>query len=291
MVLIKMQIIGKLGGLSLGDGYRTIIMGIINLSPTSFYQGSISNTREGIKRKIQELITEGADIIDVGALSSAPSFIYNKSELVTDSLEIERLETFFEVVDETDCQIPISVDTQSHKTADFALRRGASIINDISGLKNDKMMADIISQHKASVIVMACRSQPGDVFKSNEVITELQRSISIATDAGILQSNIAIDPGLGGWTPDRKTEDDYIIIHQLEKLRILQQCVLVGISRKSFIGAVVNKPTEERLWGSMAATSVAIMMGAHVVRTHDVKATKDACLITDFLKSLNKKEH
>jgi dihydropteroate synthase len=152
------------------------------------------------------------------------------------------------------------------------------------------MMAKVVSQYDASIIVMTCRKQPGDVYKLPEITIELQNSINLAVKAGIPNSKIIIDPGLGGWIPDRKPEHDYIILNQLEELRVLKQCILVGISRKSFIGAVVNKPPEDRLWGSLAATSVAIMKGTHIVRTHDVKVTKDTCLILDYLNSLKEKK-
>jgi dihydropteroate synthase len=286
----KKKINGDLGGLPVGDDYSTLIMGVVNLSPTSFFQGSISNTQTEIKTKVLNFITEGADIIDVGAVSSAPSFIYEKSEMISRSAEIERLAVFFQAIADIDVKIPISIDTQSHKAAEFALKHGASIINDISGLKKDKMMAKVVSQYDASIIVMTCQKQPGDTYKLPGITKELQTSINSAVKAGIPHSKIIIDPGLGGWIPDRKPEHDYIIINQLDKLRILEQCILVGISRKSFIGAVLNKPPEDRLWGSLAATSVAIINGAHIVRTHDVQITKDACLVLDHLNSFKKKD-
>ncbi len=285
-----MRIKGQIGEISYGDGYKTLIMGVLNLSPASFYRGSITESSNTIQKKIIEFMTEKADIIDVGAISSAPSFIYDSVEDFSESKEIERLRKFFESIKEIGSQIPISVDTQSHKTAEFALNSGASMINDISGLKADVMMAKTISEFNASVTIMACQSQPGDVFEITDILIELQKSIDLALDAGISRKNIVIDPGLGGWIPERKTENDYLIIQQLDKLRKLNQPILVGISRKSFIGSIIEKKPNNRLWGSLAATSIAINNGAHIIRTHDVKETRDTCLIIDYMKSLIEKE-
>ena len=279
-------ILGELGGLKLGDGFEPLIIGVINLSPTSFYKGSVEENSDAIRIRVNQLIEEGVDIIDVGAVSSAPAFLYNESDTSSTKEEISRLSTFFDILEDLNVSVPISVDTQSHKSAEFALKNGAKIINDISGLKADRKMASIISNYKASVIVMACRSQPGDVFKLPEIIVELEKSITLGVSAGIPRKSIVIDPGLGSWIPQRKESHDYIIIKQLADLRVLKQCILVGISRKSFIGAILDVPPEKRLWGSLAATSIAIVNGAHTVRTHDVKATKDACLIANRIKKL-----
>jgi len=278
---------GELGGLKLGDNFDPIIIGVINLSPTSFYKGSVNEKLDTIKIRVNQLIEEGVDIIDVGAVSSAPAFLYKVSEVSSTEKEIKRFATFFKAIEDINVSVPISVDTQSHKTAQFVLESGAKIINDISGLKTDTKLASIISSNNASAILMACRDQPGDIFKLPEIIVELEKSIELGVSAGIPRSNIIIDPGLGSWISQRTEQDDYTIINQLDELRILAQCILVGISRKSFIGAILEVPPEKRLWGSLAATSIAIIRGAHTVRTHDVRATKDACLIANRIKKLN----
>lgn len=276
----------KIANLTIGDDHKTCIMGVINLSPSSFFKGSISTKTEEIKEKIVEIANQGADIIDVGALSSAPSFLYDSTKDNNLSSEINRLKMFFEIYRDLDCDIPISVDTQSHKTAQYALDNGAVLINDISGLKRDPLMAETVSNSNASIVLMACRTRPGDIFKITDILEELDKSIDIAITSGINQSKIIIDPGLGTWIPERRTEHDFTIIKLLGELRILKKCILVGISRKSFIGAVVDKPPDQRLWGSLAANSIAIYNGAHIIRTHDVAETKDTCLVLDYLKSL-----
>ncbi|MHA2175990.1 MAG: dihydropteroate synthase [Candidatus Hodarchaeales archaeon] len=279
-------IVGKIASLVIGDKYRTCIMGILNLSPSSFFKGSISTKKRDIQSNLMTMINGGADIIDVGALSSAPSFIYDTTQETNLSSEITRLEEFFDVYREIKSSIPISVDTQSHITAQYALDNGATIINDISGLKKDPLMAKTVSESDASIIMMACRKKPGDVFKIADIIVELKKSIDIATSSGIDESKIIVDPGLGTWVPERNTEHDFTIIKFLEELRTLGKCILVGISRKSFIGKIVNKSPDQRLWGSLAANSIAIYNGAHIIRTHDVRETKDTSLVLDYLKSL-----
>ncbi|MFX0122243.1 MAG: dihydropteroate synthase [Candidatus Hodarchaeota archaeon] len=285
-----MQIIGRLGSIEVGDNVRTRLMAVMNLSPSSFFKGSIKKSEVEIQSHIEQVTEADADFIDVGAISSAPTFLYNRREFISISTEIERLSSFFNVYKEIGADIPISVDTQSSITAEYALSQGAMIINDISGFKSDPKLTDVISEHSASAIVMACRQIPGDVFLIKEVLEELEKSICLGVNAGIEKSNITIDPGLGGWVPQRQIDNDYKLINHLTKLRELGQCILVGISRKSFIGKILNVPPEERLWGSLAVTTLAILNGAHIIRTHDVKPTRDVCLITDYMKKYIKED-
>jgi len=286
----EMRIIGELSGIEIGDNVGTHIMGIINLSPGSFYQRSVKTTSLEIQSQLEKLIEEKADFIDVGAISTAPSFLYNEKDNISETTEIERLALFFNIYHGMGITIPISVDTQSAKTANYALSKGATIINDISGFKSDPRLPSVISDYNASAIVMACRKRPGDVFRISEIITELKNSLDLGLDADIERTKMVIDPGLGGWVPQRHIEDDYLIISNLLRFRRLNQCILLGISRKSFIGKVLKAAPEKRLWGSLAATSIAVLKGVHVIRTHDVKETKDACLVVDFLRRFNEKE-
>ncbi len=279
-----MQIIGKLGSIEVGDNVGTRLMAVMNLSPTSFFKGSIKKSEVEIQSHLERVIGAGADFIDVGAISSAPTFLYDKREFISITTEIERLSPFFNVYKEIGTDIPVSVDTQSSITAEYALSQGAMIINDISGFKSDPKLKDVVSEYSASAIVMACRQVPGDVFLIKEVFDELEISIRLGVDAGIEKSRITIDPGLGGWVPQRHIENDYRLIKHLRMLGELGHCILVGISRKSFIGKILNVPPEERLWGSLAATTIAILNGTHIIRTHDVKPTRDVCLITDYMK-------
>ncbi len=291
-----MEIKGKLGSITIGDNEKTRIMGIINLSPTSFYKGSIKQSEKEIEAQIQKFADLEADFIDVGAISSAPVFLYKEQEKSSEKVEIDRLSKFFSVYNDMGLNIEISVDTQSSKTANYALSKGASIINDISGFKNDPNIPRLISDHEASSIIMSCRHKPGDVFFIDDIIKELEISRNIGIKAGIKKANIIIDPGLGGWVSQRDTKNDFTIIYDLVKLRQLNQCILVGISRKSFIGKILSISqkreimAKERLWGSLAATTVAILNGAHIIRTHDVQETTDICIVTDYLKNMTDKD-
>ena len=284
-----MQIKGKLGPVDVGDNVGTRLMAVMNLSPSSFFKGSIKKSELEIQSHLEHVIDTGTDFIDVGAISSAPTFLYEKREFISTNTEIDRFSVFFKVYKDINAEIPISVDTQSSKVAEYALSRGAMIINDISGFKSDSKLVDVISNHSASAIVMACHQIPGDVFLIDDVLEELETSIHLGLNAGIEKSRITIDPGLGGWVPQRQIEDDYNLIKHLPKLRELKHCILVGISRKSFIGKVLNAPPEDRLWGSLAATAVAVLNGTHIIRTHDVKPTRDVCIITDYMKKILKK--
>jgi dihydropteroate synthase len=285
-----MIIKGKLGEKSVGDNESTQVMAVINLSPGSFFKGSVKTTLSEIQLQLEKIVEEGADFIDVGAISSAPAFIYDSNDEISESTERNRLSHFFNIYHDIGIDIPVSVDTQSAKIADFALSREATIINDISGFKSDPHLPSVISDHSASAIIMSCRKKPGDVFLIPEIIFELKKSLILGINAGIEKKRIIIDPGIGSWVPQRQIEDDYSIIANLLKFRKLKQCILIGISRKSFIGKILNVPPEERLWGSLAATSIAVLNGVHIIRTHDVRETKDACIIADFIKKISEKE-
>lgn len=284
-----MIIKGKLAKIEVGDHVNTRLMGIINLSPTSYFKKSIKISKTEIQSHLESIIENGGEFVDVGAISSAPAFLYANNEEVSVCTEIDRLSLFFNAYNEMGVDIPVSVDTQSSKTAEYALSQGALVINDISGFKSDPKLPQIISEYAASAIIMACYRVPGDVFIIGDIINELKKSLIIGTNAGIENQSLIIDPGLGGWVPQRQASNDFQIINQLEKLRSLKHCILLGISRKSFIGKILNAPPEKRLIGSLAATAIAVLNGAHIIRTHDVKETKDACLIADHLKKLRGK--
>lgn len=291
-----MEINGKLGRITVGDNEKTRIMGIINLSPTSFYKGSIKQSEKEIEFQLQKFADLKADFIDIGAISSAPVFLYKEQDNSSEKTEIDRLSKFFSVYNDLGLNIEISVDTQSSKIANYALSKGASIVNDISGFKNDSNLPRVISDHEASSIIMSCRNKPGDVFFIDDIIKELEISRNIGIRAGINKANIIIDPGLGGWVSQREAKNDFTIINNLVKLRKLNQCILVGISRKSFIGKILSISqkreimADERLWGSLAATTVAILNGAHIIRTHDVQETTDICIVTDYVKNMTDKD-
>ncbi|MFW9856063.1 MAG: dihydropteroate synthase [Candidatus Thorarchaeota archaeon] len=279
-----MLIEGTLGGKPLGDKEPTQIMGVINLSPGSFFKGSVKTSKSEIGSQISKMIEAGADFLDVGAISSAPTFLYQGSDIVSESTERERLSKFFDAFNDVGEEIPVSIDTQSAETAEYALSKGATIINDISGFKSDQRLPTVIADHQASAIVMSCRDKPGDVYVMPKILLELQNSLNIGQNAGIPDSKMVVDPGLGGWVPEREIEADYNILKDLPEMRSLGRPILLGISRKSFIGKVLNEPPDGRLSGSLAATAIGVSLGAHIIRTHDVRETKDACKVAFLLK-------
>ncbi len=261
-----MMIDDEIVGMKIGDSHPTKIMGVINLSEESFYRGSVASGDEAAKRA-SIMIGEGADIIDIGARSTAPG-----ARQI--SLQEERERLIPALKDVLDLNVPISVDTQYSKIAEVALDMGAEIINDVSGLKTDPHMADAISDFNAPVILMASKLKPGDCLTFPEIVKSLIDSIALAEGKGI--SKIIIDPGIGRWVKEKTYEYNLDIISGLERLKVLGKPILVAISRKSFIGDILGLPEPcDRLAGTLACTAIAVYKGAHIVRTHDIKETRD----------------
>ncbi len=258
--------------LEIGDDFPIIIMGVINLSPESFYKGSIYDELETLKKAVLEMINKGANLLDVGARSTAPW-----SKKITIEEEINRMIPPMELI----CKIIpknviISVDTQykevAQRTFDIALKMKKNmIINDVSGLKTDPSLVDFIIEKKIPIILMASKKIPGDLCNMDEIINEFEKTIELLKSNGYKEENIILDPGIGRWIEEKEPIYDLRIINELEKLRILQKPILVAISRKSFIGATLNIPEpEKRLNGTLSATAIAVYNGAHIIRTHDV---------------------
>ncbi|MFX1450432.1 MAG: dihydropteroate synthase [Promethearchaeota archaeon] len=271
----------KIVNITIGDNYPVRTMGIINLSKESFYKGSVV-TADNLINTVRLMEEEGADFLDVGARSTAPGV-----EPISIKEEEERLLPILKrILDITHC--PISIDTQYSSVAEKALTLGAHIINDISGLKTDSKLVGIISNYDCPVILMATKKVPGDCHTIPEIVKELKISIEIAKNNGINPNNIIIDPGIGKWVNSKTYEYNLQIIKSLESLRTLQKLILVGISRKSFIGDVLNLPDPaNRLNGSLAATVIAVYNGAHLIRTHDVGAQIEMIKMAKALRMSN----
>jgi len=278
------EIEGKMGQILVGDQYPVRIVGIVNLSQASFYKSSISSIDE-ITKKIELMVNEGADCIDIGAQSTRPIQIYGGEGRIDEEAEREIITKAVKNI--TDLKesydVEFSIDTVRSSVAEVALNSGLRIINDISGLKKDEKMAELIAEYDASVIVMAAKKEPGDVYTIEGIIEELKKSIELGVRNSIDERKIIVDPGIGSWEA-RPFKHDFIIINKLKDFRVLKKPIYVGISRKTFIGKVLgNAPPEERLYGSLGATSIAIWNGAHIVRTHDVKATLEAVRVVEAL--------
>lgn len=244
------------------------LMGVINLSRESFYQGSVAGPEEALSlaRAMQE---QGAKIIDVGAVSTAPG-----SPAISEELERQRLfPALGDILDSLD--ITVSVDTQRPAIAADALSRGAHCINDVSGLSHPGM-ASTVAEHEGSLIIMASRKRAGDLLCLEEIITLMGERMSEAETAGVSPERIILDPGIGRWIPEKTAAHDLAILDGFKRLRCLGRPVVAALSRKTFIGECLHQPDPfQRLQGSLAATAIAVYLGAHIVRTHDVAASRE----------------
>ena len=260
-------------GLRIGENYPVRLMGILNLSPESFYKGTIATEKSTIQELILRMENEGVDIIDIGAVSTAPSTVYGTAE-VSEKEELDRLtDVLGEITDLTN--LPLSIDTVSSKVAEVAIDMGVALVNDISGLQTDPMMANLVHSKDVPIVIMANCSTPCSSVRA--AMTSLKKSHAIAVKTGIEKEKIILDPGIGFGKP---AEVDFEILGSLPLFKELNQPLLVGVSRKAFIGKLLNQESPaERLSGSLAATAIAVYNGANVIRTHDVKETKMAVQI------------
>ena len=257
-------------GLRIGEDYPVRLMGILNLSPESFYKGTVATDKSEIQQIIEKMEKDGADIIDVGAASTAPKNVYGTSE-ISEKEELNRLTMVRRDITNS-TNLPISIDTVSSKVADMALDMGIAMVNDISGLRADPKMANLVSSRDVPVVIMANCGTPCDSVLSS--LNSLEASYKIAIKSGIGQEKILLDPGIGFGKP---AEVDFEILGNLQQFTRFNQPLLVGVSRKAFIGSLLKQQDPaERLNGSLAATAIAVYNGAKVIRTHDIKETKMA---------------
>ena len=274
---------GLLGDLWIGDDYPTRIMGVINVSPESFYKGSVKLSYEDVAEEARKMERDGADIIDVGGMSTAP---YLRT-FVSEDLEAERISWAVEAA-KSAVKIPVSADTSRLKPAMAAIRAGADVINDVTGLRVQPRIARLVAEHGLSLIV--CASNLGGLGSSSEApmaaIRSLRESIQAAVKGGVEPNRIIIDPGIGF---HRSTglpwfEIDLSLLRGLRRLRVLGKPIMVGVSRKSFLGAITGKDKpEERLASSIAAEAMAVILGAHGIRVHDVAEALDAIRVVEAL--------
>lgn len=261
---------------------RTAVMGILNVTPDSFSDGGRFNTIDKALAHAMEMAEQGADIIDIGGESTRPG-----AAKVSAQEEIDRVVPVIEaLVKRSD--IPISIDTYKSQVAQSALVAGASIINDISGLRFDPQMAAVAAKHQAGVVIMHIKGTPEDMQKDpryddllGEIDSYLEKSIEIAQKDGVERPSIALDPGVGfGKTVDHNLK----IINNLGYFKKLGCPIVIGASRKSFIGRLCDDiPSERRLPGSLAAAVLAVQNGANIIRCHDVGETKQALKIAQAI--------
>jgi len=259
-------------------GEKTYVMGICNLSPDSFSGDGLGSDLEATVAQAQRMVAEGADIIDVGGESTRPgtaplSVEYIDAELRLVIPAIERLAA--------EIKVPISIDTYRSGVARRALEAGAAIINDIWGLKRDPAIAGVAAAAGVPIILMANeRDAPPKAGILAKVLADLEWGIKAAEKAGIAPENIIVDPGIGfGKTLEQNLE----LVNRLAALKRLGKPILLGTSRKSMIGLVLDLPVDKRLEGNLAVTAIGIANGADIVRVHDVKQTALVCKMADAI--------
>jgi len=271
---------------------RVRVMGVINVSPESFYKKSIKVSIKEITKTASEMEEYGSDFIDIGAMSTAP---YLKT-MVSREKEIERIRIAVRSVKDAS-DLPISVDTPRVATAETALNLGATIVNDVTGLKFDDKMSRIIQDNDASVILCAYEKYPvsGNVVKAT--IGALRKSIQIAKNANIRSNKIVIDPAIGFFREKGNhpfftkmkgsnwLDRDLTLINKLKKMQVLRKPICVSVSRKSFLGKILNlEDPDDRLIGSVTAEAISVLNGANIIRSHNVYETLHAVRIAETLK-------
>lgn len=254
-------------------------MGILNVTPDSFSDGGQYHSIEAALARARTMVEEGADIIDVGGESTRPGALP-----VSAAEEEQRILPVIEALGRQ-LRVPVSVDTYKSGLARLALQAGASIVNDISGLTFDSGMMEVVRDGAAGVVIMHIKGTPRDMQRDPhydnvvaEVIEFLQRQKERAVQAGIHEGAIVIDPGIGF---GKRLQDNFTILHELGQFRQIGSPILVGPSRKSFIGATLDLPVDQRLEGTAAAVSAAILNGANIIRVHDVLAMRRVAAIVD----------
>ncbi|WP_048148104.1 dihydropteroate synthase [Palaeococcus ferrophilus] len=256
------------------------VMGVINVSPESFYKGSVKRDEGALVETVIRMVEDGASFIDIGAKSTAP---YLETQIPVEE-EIERAVWAIKTIRDH-VEVPISIDTTSARVAEEALKAGANIINDVTGLKGDPDMAKVAADHGVPVVLCAHGSVRNLSDPVHTVMDMLQESLTIAGNAGI--EEVALDPAIGFLRPEWPPwyEWDSKVLANLNVLKALGRPLLVGVSRKSFIGAITGrKDPSERLPGSLSATAIAVWNGANIIRAHDVRETLDAIRVAEFIR-------
>lgn len=253
---------------------RTLVMGIINVTPDSFSDGGSYTTIEAAVKQAQKLAAEGADILDIGGESTRPGY-----DPVSVDEEIARVVPAIQAIKKA-VDLPISIDTFKAKTAEAAIKAGASIINDIWGAKYDPDMANVAARLGVPLILMHNREDANYNDLLPDMIADLEESIQIAIDAGVKQQDIWLDPGIGFV---KSFDENMSAMRELDKITAMGYPVLLGTSRKRFIGTVLDLPADQRDEGTAATTAFGITKGVHMVRVHEVKQTARIVKMMDAL--------
>ncbi len=285
--------LADLAGVPVGAGLAVVVMGAINVSPESFYRGSVRREADDLVATALGMVDAGAALIDVGARSTAPYL----ATAVTEDEEITRLARAVEAL-AAKLPVPVSADTASARVARAALEAGAQIVNDVSGLR-DPAMGALVHAHARGLVLMASASPagagspsstarlPGPVDPVEHVRALLAQALERARAAGVAEGRIVLDPGIGFFRDEGLPWDewDVRVLAGLERLQTLGRPLAVAVSRKSFLGAITGRARpEDRLAGSLAAAAGAVLHGAALVRAHDVAETIDAVRVAERLR-------
>ena len=268
--------IADIGGRRFEWGTRTYVMGIVNVTPDSFSGDGVGADRDLAFSQGMRMVKEGADLLDVGGESTRPGHLP-----ITMAEEISRTET---VVRELarDSGVPVSIDTYKLDVAEAAVAAGATILNDVWGLTRSPALADLAAKHGCALVLM--HNQDGTDY-AGDIMMEIKRFLRAATtraiEAGVPRDRILIDPGIGF---GKTAEHNWIVMRRLEELKELGQPILIGTSRKSFIGKLLDLPVTERVEGTAATVTAAILRGVDVVRVHDVEAMTRVVRVADHMR-------
>ncbi|MDF1997268.1 dihydropteroate synthase [Peribacillus frigoritolerans] len=264
----------KCGSFDLDYSNKTLIMGILNVTPDSFSDGGKYNRIDAALKHAERMVNDGADILDVGGESTRPNY-----ERISDEEEIERVAPIIEAISRN-IEVPISVDTYKSRVAEAAVKAGAHILNDIWGGKADSLMSKVAAEYKVPIILMHNRGNMEYGHFVRDVLQDLFESIMLAKDAGVKDENIILDPGIG-FAKDLRLNLE--MMRNLDKLVSLGYPVLLATSRKSMIGHILDLPPSERMEGTAATICHGIQQGCQMVRVHDVKEMARTAKMMDAL--------
>jgi dihydropteroate synthase len=269
-------VIAEIGGRRFEWGSRTYVMGIVNVTPDSFSGDGVGDDRDAAVAQGLRMVEEGADLLDVGGESTRPGHvpISAADEIARTQEVVRRLSR--------ESRAPVSIDTYKVEVAEAAVAAGATIVNDIWGIARSPALADLAARHNCALVLM--HNQEGTVY-AGDLMIEIKRFLGAAVDAalaaGVPRERIIVDPGIGfGKTADQNWE----VMRRLEELKELGQPVLVGTSRKSFIGKLLDLPVTERVEGTAATVTASILRGADVVRVHDVREMVRVVRVADRMR-------
>ncbi len=268
----------RLRGLELRVGRRTYVMGIVNLTPDSFSGDGLLRgvaPETAALAQAQRMVAEGADIIDIGGESTRPGH-----DPVDPAAELARVVSTISIIRASLPDVPLSIDTSKPQVAEAALDAGADIINDVAAVTGSAALATVAAAHAAPYVLMHGRASPDYQDVVAEVVADLAAALALAEDAGCHPASLIVDPGIGF---GKTAEQNLVLLRGLDALRALGRPILLGASRKSTIGKVLELPVSERLEGTLATTALGIAAGVDIVRVHDVSANVRAARMSDAI--------